>query len=832
MEQDYRLPVNIMPDNYKISISPKEDTFGGSVIISADVKQPVSEIILHGAQLLIHKVSLTGYQVTVYYDTKLEFIYLVLDRTLNTGPIILKLEYSGVINNSLMGLYKSGDKNRVLSTHFEGIYARHVYPCFDEPHFKATYDLTLVIERDLEAFSNMPLKSRHRVSSSHDEVIFERTPIMSTYLLAFVIGNYKKFTATNHPFSVVIPYNDKPVVKFALSTAIGSMMEYERVLGIDYTLPKLDLITVPELPAEAMENWGLITFKEQSLLQDITELSNKYEVASTISHELAHQFFGNLCTTFWWNSIWLNEGFAAYFEFVGIDAVAPEWEIWQMFFVKIQQDALGGDCFLATRPLDEPLPSNSSIEEIFDKVTYNKGAALVLMAADLMGRDNFYAGLHTYLTQCQYHNSTSSLLWRTLETPSLPLSQIMHEWTFEPGYPLVTIKEYPNGIKLKQSRYLPTSQKEDTVLWWIPTTIKCANGEKVSVTFNTRKSSLIAIDTESWYKVNYGQSSFLRVNYPIETWYRIIDNAVLDVVDWGGLLNDLLILSIDGILPLYIGLDLTYRILQKETRYQVWKSSADLLYCLADYFEGNDCLKYFNGYMVAVLNNVPNWIWTAATTYTESLAQPLLLSMCLYFKEPRVTAKANELFLKWRKSGIGIPDNLLEPILKHAVATMGDFGFEIIYRHYLKEHDFWYLRILTATKNDSFLKTLLSMGLDTDIVKMQDRIEFISLIGQNSLVAWEFVKDHWAELHVRGQSIQGLIENVTYKMYKYNDYEDVKNFFKAHQDIPPQITELALEKIQYNMIWRSRHIADSCTWLKQFNRSHPNKDPLSKFIGK
>lgn len=479
-----RLPTTIRPIHYTVIINPiSNDKFYGTVLISANVSKKRKTILLNIDNITILKVKVSYPLKKIHQEQ--EILYLIFDQPLLPGDITIEIQYMGIITNDLKGLYRSSYKDKkdkehiVLSTQFESTFARRVLPCFDEPNFKAVFSLILIIESHLSAFSNMPILERKSYDSNHDCILFASSPPMSTYTFAFVIGEYS--ISTYKKFSIICPiFTELSDINFSLHVALSSMQKYEKLLGIKYTLPKLDLIAIPESAAGAMENWGLVTFAPETLMvyPEYSSEDDKYYVASTISHELSHQFFGNLDTTQWWNTIWLNEGIATYFEYIGIDAAFPEWNIWETFIFQSQQYALNSDSLFCSHPMNNSINTVDEIAEMFDTITYDKGGSILYMIADIIGEPFLFKGLHYYLSNNQYKNVTPNILWKSIDDSVINLSKVMPTWTDQSGFPLITVIEYENGIKLHQERYIPYNEnkKDKDKLWWISTLIKCEDG--------------------------------------------------------------------------------------------------------------------------------------------------------------------------------------------------------------------------------------------------------------------------------------------------------------------------------------------------------------------
>lgn len=835
MWNHYRLPKTIIPLNYNIHLKPliNISKLIGIINIKVYNKQITKNIVLHGRNIEINKVLIIGqddkeYKINnIKYNNDLEYIYLLSSNEIDIGELNIYIEYEGIINDNLYGCYKSqyneknGNKKWIIATQLESIYARWIMPCFDEPQLKASFTLILDIDKNLTAYSNMPRINRINIDNKFDRVFFDNSPDMSTYTFAFVIGDYNSLISVYRPMAVVVPPDSVNNAVFGLYVGYNSIKSYENLLNIKFTLPKIDLIVIPESSAGAMENWGLLTFRPSLILtyNNYSSELDKGNVAQTVAHELAHQFFGNLCTAEWWDCIWLNEGIATYFEYIGVNNSFPKWKIWDTFIFRAQQIALETDKLISSHPLNNVLINNDEISEMFDDITYNKGGSILYMIEHIIGSERFYNGLHEYLNKCSYGNGTSKLL---LDSLCGNLSSKMKTWTDQAGFPLITITESKNGIKLKQERYLLNYEKINSQKWWISTIIGCSDGSQIKVEFDTEESDFISLDT-TWYKINLNQTTFMRVNYPINTWQRIVENKNLSIKDRGGLLNDALNLALDGKLPIDTALDITYIILSKEREYVVWKSGLNYLYKLGDLFVDHECWPYFQKYMINLINKTSDWIWNDNLDHTQILCRASILSLAIYFDEPNISEYCNKIFLQGLPDLSNIPTDLQNSIFSNAVRTMGEFSYKIIFKLYLNESNNIqknrYLFSLAASKSPELLTHLLNISIDTSIVSLQNRFDIVILVGINPYgrnLAWEFIKNHWYLFNIRGQSIRNLLEIVVGSFYTNDKYNDAKKFLESHKNVAKNATIRSLEKIKYNIKWKELYINNACEWLKFF----------------
>ncbi|MBF8249400.1 MAG: puromycin-sensitive aminopeptidase-like isoform, partial [Candidatus Levybacteria bacterium] len=560
LKTSVRLSEHVIPKRYLITLFPNlsEFNFGGDEEITLELTKPANEITLHAIELEITsaeiKIGTKKFKSEkITYDEKSETVAISFDKIISKGESKLKLTFTGILNDQMRGFYRSkykheGRDQHMAVTQFESTDARRAFPSFDEPAKKAIFDVRLIIPEDHVAISNTIETEIAEHSPGYKIVTFEPTPKMSTYLVAFIVGRFEHLetkTKSGAKIRVFTTHGKKHQAKFALETAKKSLEFYEDYFGIKYPLPSLDLIAIPDFAAGAMENWGAVTYRETALLVDeeLSSTANKQWVALVIAHELAHMWFGNLVTMEWWTHLWLNEGFASYIEYLAVDKIFPSWHIWTQFVYMDHSKALELDGLKNTHPIEVEVDHPSEISEIFDAVSYSKGASIIRMLAHYLGEKVFQKGLQLYLNKHKYSNATTLDLWAALEKVSgKKVKKIMENWTGKPGYPLVRIEEKNNKLKLVQSRFFssPLSAKEisDETLWSIPLD-----------SFLFSKKSLFIPTPKGWVKFNRGETSLIRIQYPtamLKLLEEPIKNRKLMPEDRFGLIRDVFMLSQSG----------------------------------------------------------------------------------------------------------------------------------------------------------------------------------------------------------------------------------------------------------------------------------------------
>ncbi|MBS3083644.1 M1 family metallopeptidase [Candidatus Pacearchaeota archaeon] len=523
-KDNQRLSEHITASNYSIIIEPSKDmqTYAGKVTIKAEITKPTKEIQLHsknseiktssiciGTQCLLPKVS---------ENKETETITLEIQKEIK-GDIEIHIEFNGKITEDLAGIYRSKYEHNnkthyLITTQCEAPYARRIFPCFDEPNKKATFDLTVIIEKHLEAVSNMQIKSQF-TKNNNKTIQFKTTPKMSSYLFYLGIGDFE-FTEDmykNINLRIVTAKGKSKNTKFALEHTKKYLEYFENYSEIPYPLEKLDLLAIPDFGAGAMENWGAITFREILLLVDIktTSVNVQKRSAEVIAHELWHQWSGNLVTMDWWNDLWLNESFANYMAYKAVDHYNPEWKIWTDYLATELSTGLFKDSLKTTHPIEVEVNSPEEIEEIFDEISYQKGGSVLRMLESHIGEESFRIGVSNYLKEYSYSNAAASDLWDSLNNidKNKKVKELMKYWISQPGHPLVSIEKTPSGLKISQER---CNKKTDQV-WPIPLSICteniCHNKllEKKEETYNIK---------ENYIKANHEQLGFYRTKYSKE----------------------------------------------------------------------------------------------------------------------------------------------------------------------------------------------------------------------------------------------------------------------------------------------------------------------------
>lgn len=522
--------------NYKIEmkIDEQNDRFSGKETIN--LKASDEEIVLNSVDLEVGMVTVNGKDAE--YVLSEERQELALKGKVN-GDAEVYIEFNGHIKDILMGLYKSSTTSgKLYTTQFESSGARRAFPCLDNPGYKAEFELTLIIGKEFDAISNMPVRSE-AVSGETKTVVFEKTPMMSTYLLYIGVGKFEERSEKFRNMEIILaaPRGHLGEVELPFQFARESVENYEKYFDIKYALPKMHLISVPDFGSGAMENWGAITFREVLLnVSKSTSALIKRTIAEVISHEIAHQWFGNLVTMKWWNDLWLNESFATFMSFKTVDKYHRDWDLWGYFLLTETSGAMRADSLNGSHPIDVTVNHPDDVAQIFDEISYGKGASILRMIESFVGEDNFRDGIRKYLKEHKFGNAVGSDLWSSIARVSnQPVEEIMGAWIKKQGYPVITATKSGSSIHLEQKRFLLSGEESDEI-WPVPLTVRTEDGVK-SVLFNDRSMD---IDSHGFIKLNADQTGFYRVDYKGELFDLVSGNSSkFSDLDKLGLANDL-----------------------------------------------------------------------------------------------------------------------------------------------------------------------------------------------------------------------------------------------------------------------------------------------------
>ncbi|KAK8212744.1 peptidase family M1-domain-containing protein [Phyllosticta capitalensis] len=824
------LPDTVKPINYDISLYDLEHggawSYQGKVVITADIRQATKEIVLNACQLKIHEVTVaTEHTKTqqafnaskITYDEASQRATLAFDQEL---PVATKAEIS-----LMAGFYRSKYKPAVtpaasvakddeyhymFSTQFESCDARRAFPCFDEPNLKATFDFEIELPEDQVALSNMPEKEVKKSSKPGFKIVsFEKTPLMSTYLLAWAVGDFeyvedftrRKYNGKNLPVRVYTTRGLKEQGRFALEHAHQIVDYFTEIFRVEYPLPKVDLIAVHEFSHGAMENWGLITYRTTAVLFDPEKSDQKYKnrVAYVVAHELAHQWFGNLCTMDWWSELWLNEGFATWVGWLAVDHLHPDWNIWGQFCSESMQSALSLDSLRNSHPIEVPVRNALEVDQIFDAISYLKGSSVIRMLSAYLGVETFLAGVAKYLDKHKFGNATTDDLWAALtEVSGQDVKKFMDPWIRKIGFPVVTVDEKDDQITVVQRRFLRAGDikpEENETEWWIPLGLKhdMKYGNEAPVALTTRMDTIRDVDEETeFYKLNADQTGFYRTNYPIRRLEKLAKaKERLSVPDRIGLVGDTCALaqSGDASTTSFLSLVANFRN-EGEYMQSIIQGLGDIR---SIFSEGDqelaDGLRVFHRSVVTPAAEFVGWEFAENEDFLTGQLRALLISSAGLAGHEEIIKEAQRRFAAYQKGDTkAIHPSLRGPIFRIVVAKGGQEGFEAIKQE-----------LLTTTSIDGREICLQALGrvptaelanavLDfvfSPAVPVQDKHSAAAVLAANHKTRhalWAYIKQHWEDkvfAQLGGNSM--LVERfLKVSLAKFSSREvaaDVKAFF-------------------------------------------------------
>uniref|UniRef100_A0A7N6A7U6 Aminopeptidase n=1 Tax=Anabas testudineus TaxID=64144 RepID=A0A7N6A7U6_ANATE len=800
----YQLPHSIRPLSYDLTLNPDLNsmTFTGRTVINMSVLHNTKRIVLHGTDLNITKATFKDRNVTVLEYKPNEQLAIKFSEELKAGQYcVLTLDYSANLSHTYGGFYnssyydKDGNKSVLAATQFEPLSARKAFPCFDEPSFKATFLIKISRKPDYMTLSNMPKAKSTPLTNGLMLDEFEKTSVnMSTYLVAFIVANFIPInrTVSNTLVSVYSVPEKKEHTEYALETASKLLEFYNQFFEIDYPLKKLDLVAIPDFLAGAMENWGLITFRETSLLVGKQSSSlEKQVVAYIIAHELAHQWFGNLVTMSWWNDLWLNEGFATYMEYMSLQAVLPELDIGNLFLTT-RFRALDKDALNSSHPLSTEVNTREQVEEMFDVISYQKGASILLMLnASLPGDQQFRKGIIQYLKQFSGLNTDTSDLWNSLTQVCVPYCVF------------VIFIEYLSLFLLCQM---------------------------VSFCMCVFSATLKLPESVKWLKLNYRNTGFYIVHYEDEGWAALTEAlssniSVLTHEDRASLIHNIFALSrLERVSFRQVLNLLNYMSNETETA-PVTEALLQLknIYRLLDKRQEQELVARMESYILNIFGSLMSkQTWEEEKNVSKQELRSTLLEMACSLNQENCTQKARSLFKHYAEPAgtFRIPGDLQQVVFN--VAAQSDEDWMTLLNMYANAtYDSEKRKILQGLASSQNAQ-ILKEALKGDIIPTQELPLIISTVSNGFtgyLFAWDFIQQNWFRLiekfSVGSFAIQTIIKSATSQFSTQTHLDQVQRFFSSLKEHGSQMRSVqeALETIKLNQRWMNRNLPNLQKWL-------------------
>lgn len=777
-----------------------------------------TKIALHQKFLNVASVQADGQDVPFSFSDRQEAIQLELP---HSGDVELKVVYDAKLTDTMMGIYPSyytvaGQKKQLIGTQFETTAARQAFPGIDEPEAKATF--SLVIKYDEQPgetiIANMP--EDHVENGVH---YFQETVKMSTYLVAFAFGELQsKFAKTKSGVEIGVfstKAHQPKELDFSLDIAKRAIEFYEDFYQTPYPLPQSYQLALPDFSAGAMENWGLVTYREAYMLldPDNTTLNQKRLIATVITHELAHQWFGDLVTMKWWDDLWLNESFANMMEYVAVDALEPEWNVWEMFQTSEVPMALQRDATDGVQSVHVAVDDPAEIDTLFDgAIVYAKGARMLVMVRALLGDDAMRKGLKNYFAAHQYGNATGADLWQALgEASGMNVGQIMESWLEHPGYPVVEVKVEDGKLMLSQQQFFIGDGEEKSRLWQIPLN---ANYNQAPAIFS--EQSLVLGDYAQLrkqngrpFRVNVGDNSHVIVKYDETLLNDILDHLdELGAIDQLQLLQDLRLLaegrqiSYAQIVPLLSRFKDSRSGIVNEMLYHVANSLKNFVQPAAK--TERQLQQLFDQLSVKQVQRL-GWLSQKDESNDDQLTRPIVLSAALYAQNRDTIKQAQALFDQYQDHLADLPADVRGLVLANEVKNYGSQElFDTLLADYQKTADAGFKQdicaALTKTQDDQLIAQLIDRFEDADTIKPQDlRAWFRGVLtndhGQQA--AWDWIQQEWSWLE---KTVGGDMEFPTYitvisRIFKTSQrLAEFKHFFTPKENDPMLKREIQMDE--------------------------------------
>ncbi|XP_012268487.2 aminopeptidase N isoform X2 [Athalia rosae] len=896
---DLRLPRSVVPVLYRLKLTPfiwpGNFTFNGEVEILVNVTEDTKNITLHSTNLDIDEAAT---KVKIYLpddgtirkqtedigvekqtnDTLRQFHVIHTSNLLKAGKrYTVNLKFVGYLNDYLEGFYRSsytvGNQTRwIATTQFQPTDARQAFPCFDEPALKAQFEISIARPKNMTSISNMKgTVDRRPIPGlpTYEWDRYERSVPMSTYLVAFVVSDFATMTSKDGKVSVWARSEALDQSLYSLEIAPKILKYFEDYFRIEFPLPKMDMIALPDFSAGAMENWGLITYRETAMLyqESVSTSSNLQRVATVVSHELAHQWFGNLVTPSWWTDLWLNEGFASYVEYLGMDSVEPDWRVLEQFVVHEVQNVFGLDALESSHPISVKVGDPDEISEIFDRISYAKGASIIRMMDHFLTTDVFKRGLTNYLREKAYQSAEQNDLWDALTKQAhedkvldqrTTVKQIMDTWTLQTGFPVVTvIRDYERGgATLTQQRFLlqnstTTSQSGNEPLWWVPITFTSQNELNFK---NTKPSHWMEAEpsltlhnlkarSNEWMIFNVQETGYYRVNYDERNWRLIIQELSkssfknISTINRAQLVDDALNLARAGQIDYATALDVT-SYLAHESEYLPWKAAYTAMGYLDSMLVKAEGYDRFRIFALKLLDNVYK-----LTGFIDALGDPHLtvysrigvLSWACSLGHEDCVRNAVTQFHNWRTTPSPEKNNPISPNLKSvvyctAIRVGGQIEWDFAWQQYQltnvgSEKDLL-LHALGCSRETWILSRYLNWAVtENSGIRKQDASRIFgsvsnSVIGQP--LAFNFLRNEWARIKTYlGSSLSNLNSIITSSTkrlnakYQLNDLLEFANDHSAELGTAKRAVQQAAEHAQANIKWLERNHGTILSWLKR-----------------
>ncbi|XP_030759010.1 aminopeptidase N-like isoform X1 [Sitophilus oryzae] len=884
-EVNERLPRSIKPLHYRIEIRPDfgNGTTQGTETITFQPAEDTDTITFHANKIDIDSQSLdirssdgqNGDSLPIRSHDYLEGqrYRIVVDQKLKKDKTYsLNLRYQGELNNQLQGFYKShyqspsGETRIAASTQFSPTDARRAFPCFDEPYFKAKFNIRLARPGNMSTLSNMPLERSEILPTVEGAWYWDNypeTPEMPTYLVAFVMSDLISMQSSDRNIKVWARKEYLSQTNYAANIAPTILRYFEDYFSIRFPLPKIDIVALPEFGFGAMENWGLITFRESNLLFDNygSTVEDRRTIATVLSHEIAHQWFGNLVTPKWWNDLWLKEGFATYLMYLGVDHAEPSWKIMEEFIPSEIQRAMSVDRLEYSRPISYEFINSRQIKQAFDDISYAKGASIIRMMNHFLGEDTFKTGLIKYLEKFKFGNADRDDLFDSLTEeahrsgallPNETVNEIMSTWTEQAGFPVINVvPDYvKNTLKLVQKRFLLNNPKpSDDTRWWIPISYTSSSltqnnlDTKPKIWLRGEKEVVVQVDPiGDWYLLNLNYTGYYLVNYDEKNWKRLSERIMaVPALARAQLITDAMDLARASQLDYEIPLRMIARMAVQDEQIMFIPTAVafDKLSFLSDILYDTPAFGLFEEYHKAIFKRTYQLVDfnDDIDDYITRRIRQMVLTWSCRSAESRCVHESRARFRSWMINGKTsrnrnatantIVPNLRSIIYCTAIREGSELEWNFAYEKYLESTSPSEKNVLLDALGCTKLKWLLSRYLDKLIdgysIRIQDADRVFESVANNKegmLIAFDFIRKNWNELlnhygdgfNILGKMINSLASHMTTE-FQLDELIRFRESIKANISTATQSFDIAIKTVKANVDWMSKNYQQVEDWL-------------------
>jgi aminopeptidase N len=840
-----QLPKSVVPVHYAISIAPnlQSGVLKGSETIDIDARTATRSITLNALELKVTQARLLDERngvASIQMHADDETVELTFPQPVKAGAHRLQLEFEGRINEQPQGLFfarRPADRSGrvMLASQMEPTDARRMFPCWDEPAYRATFQLTATVPQDYLAISNTPIQTETPSGAGLKTVVFGKTPKMSSYLVAFVTGDLEALSgeAAGVKLRIITPVGGRESGRYALEAVQKLLPYYEDYFGIKYPLPKLDLIAVPGGFSGAMENWGAITFEEEALLfqPGLSPQDAKRGIFVTISHEMAHQWFGNFVTMAWWNDLWLNEGFASWMEEKATDHFNPDWNMW-MVANQNKNGVMESDARRTTHPIEQPVHSPAEAEQVFDDITYKKGAAFLRMLEDYVGEKVFRDGIRAYIRTHLYSNTTTDDLWNDLERASgKPVRRIASGWTEQRGFPVVKVRSTctANGreLALEQERFRVNDSTPDASQWQIPVSIESIGSRQpaTKVLLSAKSMKAVAGSCDTPVKLNADNVGYYRVEYDAPAFAELTRSiGSLSEADRLNVLDDTWALAQAGRVSAADYLQLTDALRQQNDPV-MWEQLIQRLLFMDDLEIGQTGHDRFQAYARALLNPVfarVGWEPKPSESAGDARLRDRLISALGQLRDEAVINESKKRFAAFAQNREALPADIRGAVLSVVGRYADRTTFDELHRFARggrsSDQRSEFFSAMQAAIDPTLVQENLRLALSNELPPEPAAFVVVDVAGtpENAPAALDFAKQHISELlgklssFTRANYIPGLYHGFS-DAARANDLESYAAAHMLKADLP-QAAKTA-EDIRFRAAFKQRELTKIDQWV-------------------